>query len=679
MPMSLKLKLSLFIVLLVFVVSAAILAISVYQTRKKGKEDVARIKTNETARVKNTIKEHVDFMHSLVMAQYQRSFSPNEVASLVGKIKDITYDNGRGFFWVAAMNDSPLVLIHPHLDSLDEAGRLKVFLFVRNINHQVAIRGDGFIETSAPVLTDKTASDSSTFIECYARTFEPLGWVIASGRSTDDITAVIRKRSEQTKAEVASITGVLVIFASVILALSILAVVLFTGKVTQPINRLMLLSEEITSGRKDFSERIVIGSRNEIGRLADSFNLLLGSIQATLSKLEENGRKYRELVENANSAIIRIEKTGGILFVNEYAQKLLGFTSEEIKGGNINDIFFPPSPGKGDRADSPIRDVLDFPEGNLYFEAPIAAKGGERKWVAWTRRPIYDAQGVLREILCVGSDISARKKAEDLAAVQQQKLIQAEKMATLGTLVSGIAHEINNPNNFIILNGENFSDILKDIVPVLDDHFTRNPQFKLGGLPYPEMRNELPGLLHGINEGARRIKRIVQNLKDFARQEPGEVDQEISIREVIDAATVILGSLIKTTTNRFEVIGKADIPAVKGNFQRLEQVVINLITNACEATKNNELPITVSIGQEGPENRVTVTVEDCGVGIPAENLTYIMNPFFTTKRDKGGTGLGLAISYSIIKDHGGDLRIESVPGKGTKAIVELPVFGKDTA
>jgi polar amino acid transport system substrate-binding protein len=193
------------------------------------------------------------------------------------------------------------------------------------------------------------------------------------------------------------------------------------------------------------------------------------------------------------------------------------------------------------------------------------------------------------------------------------------------------------------------------------------------------MRNELPGLLHGINEGARRIKRIVQNLKDFARQEPGEITQLLQVRTVIDAATVILGNLIKNATNKFEVIEEGTIPSIKGNFQRLEQVIINLITNACQAIKNKDDPITVTISHDRVKHLVIVSIDDRGHGIPPENLKYIMDPFFTTKRDKGGTGLGLAISYSIIKDHGGDLRIESALGKGTKAMVILPVYEKDLA
>jgi len=677
--MSLKIKLPLFIVLVVFVASIAILVISVYQTKKRGESDVAQIRINETARAKNAIKEHVAIMYSLISAQYQRSISKEEMATILNKVKDVTYDNGRGYFWVCEAGGAPKILVHPYLDSLDSADRGKLRSYLYNVNNIVEKFGDGFIETAWPRFSNNKLADSAVSKFCYARMFKPLGWIVASGRSTDDIDAIITIRTRQTEHEIASIVHERVLFAIVILALSFIVVVLFSNLITGPINKLVYLTEEITSERKGFSERIIIRSRDEIGRLARSFNLLLGHIQSTLAKLEENGRKYRELVENANSAIIRIDIEGNIHFFNEYAQRLFGFSKEEIQGKTVTDIYTLSAGTKQSEKHSLLKEVLSSPEITLYSEEEIITKDGNKKWLAWTNRPIYDENGMLKEILCVGSDISARKSAEKLAHLQQQRLIQTDKMTTLGVLVSGIAHEINNPNNFIILNGENLSEIWKDILPVLDEHFENNQQYRMGGLPYGEMRKELPGLLHGINEGARRIKRIVQNLKDFARQEPGDINQWLQMRQVVDAATVIVGNLIKKSTNNFEVVQIGKVPDVKGNFQRLEQVIINLVTNACEATNTIDEPITVTITHDRERQEVAVAVRDYGQGIPAENMKYIMDPFFTTKRDKGGTGLGLAISYTIVKDHGGDLRIESVPGKGATATIVLPAFGKDNA
>jgi C4-dicarboxylate-specific signal transduction histidine kinase len=165
----------------------------------------------------------------------------------------------------------------------------------------------------------------------------------------------------------------------------------------------------------------------------------------------------------------------------------------------------------------------------------------------------------------------------------------------------------------------------------------------------------------------------VQNLKDFARQEPGDKNQIVPITAVVDAAILILGSLIKKSTDRFSFIRGEGIPPVKGVFQKIEQVVINLVSNACQAltSKNQAVVVVTSYAREC--GRVIITVTDEGPGISPENMKNIMTPFFTTKRDSGGTGLGLAISYNIIKDHGGDLSFESTLGKGTIATVSLPV------
>ena len=671
--MSLRIKLPLFIVMCVFVASLAILWVSVNQTQKRGEKNIADIRAVETARVKNVLREHVNFIYSLIGAQHQHPMTREDMASILDKIKSITYDNGRGYFWISDTRDSPLLLIHPYIAGLSGRDSLKVLSLVRTVNQLAQKNGEGYYELTWPRLGKNGFSDSSFSKLCFARLYSPLGWVVGSGRYIDDIDDVINHRIIQTREEISVIIRDRIFFAAVVLFICTVAIFVFTGMVTGPINRLVDLTEKISSGRKGFSERIQIRSTDETGRLARSFNAMLGHIQTTLGELEENGRKYRELVENANSAIIRIDKQGGILFFNEYAQSLFGFAAGEIQGKSITDIVIVPGDAGAAGARSVLNEVLLFPERYIYSEEQVLTKTGEKKWVAWTSRPIYDSAGVLKEILCVGSDVTARKNAEELAQQQQRTLIQTDKMATLGILVSGVAHEINNPNNFIILNGENLSDMWKDIDPVLDDYYKAHPEYSLAGLSYKEMREEIPSLLHGINEGSRRIKRIVETLKDFARKESGDINQRVQLRQVVEAASVILGSMIKNATLRFEVREGGEIPDIKGNFQRLEQVVINLVTNACEATQDPEKPITITISFDAMKNRVSLSIRDEGQGIKQENLKYIMDPFFTTKRDKGGTGLGLAIAYSIVKDHGGDLRIESVPNKGTNAIVLLPV------
>ncbi len=192
------------------------------------------------------------------------------------------------------------------------------------------------------------------------------------------------------------------------------------------------------------------------------------------------------------------------------------------------------------------------------------------------------------------------------------------------------------------------------------------------GLPFGEIRNETDKLIAGIGEGAQRIKKIVDSLKDFARQDSGEMNQAVDINNVIESAVIILANLIKKSTNRFCLEYEKELPIVQGNKQQIEQVVINLMANACQALTCTSQQVTVRTGCVPGQGTVSIEVTDEGRGISPENLKHIMDPFFTTKRDCGGTGLGLAISYGIVKNHRGELHIESYLGKGTSAKVVLP-------
>jgi len=271
----------------------------------------------------------------------------------------------------------------------------------------------------------------------------------------------------------------------------------------------------------------------------------------------------------------------------------------------------------------------------------------------------------------LNQEVFEREAAQKLAKQHQDRLYQSEKMASVGTLVSGVAHEINNPNNFILLNSDNLADVWKDLIPLLDMHQEENGDFDIAGLPYSEIREEISMIINGIKEGSLRIKNIVQTLKDFARKDPGNLDQEVDIINVIEDSETILTNLIKKSTDRFSISIADNIPKITGNIQQIEQVVINLISNACHSLKDRSKAISVSSNFDN--KFLSIIVKDEGVGISPENLKYVMDPFFTTKRDTGGTGLGLSISYTIIKEHSGELHIKSEVGKGTIATIKLPI------
>jgi polar amino acid transport system substrate-binding protein len=164
----------------------------------------------------------------------------------------------------------------------------------------------------------------------------------------------------------------------------------------------------------------------------------------------------------------------------------------------------------------------------------------------------------------------------------------------------------------------------------------------------------------------------VSDLKGFSRQERYDLRGEVDVNRVVESGVGLSMNLLKNATKRFRVEYGEGLPLVRGNFQRLEQVVINLLQNGCQALRSREEGIEVRTGYEEEGRRVVIRVRDEGVGIGEKELMKVKDPFFTTRREIGGTGLGLSISTTIVEDHGGRLEIESEPGRGTVATVSLP-------
>ncbi len=268
-------------------------------------------------------------------------------------------------------------------------------------------------------------------------------------------------------------------------------------------------------------------------------------------------------------------------------------------------------------------------------------------------------------------EIDERTRLEEKAREQELQLIQANKMTALGTLVAGVAHEINNPNNLTMMNARVVAEAWGDARHILEDYHDDNGEFLIGGLPYAEMRETVPALIRDMHVGAQRIERIVSNLKDFARPRQQAVQATLQVNEAVQRAVNLLRHRIAKTIN-FQVEITEGLPPLQGDMQQIEQVVVNLITNALEALPGESGQVTVSTRYNQDDHDVEIEVWDTGVGIPQENVERLCDPFFTTKQEQGGTGLGLAITYTLVRDHGGNLAFESIPGQGTRARVTLP-------
>lgn len=255
---------------------------------------------------------------------------------------------------------------------------------------------------------------------------------------------------------------------------------------------------------------------------------------------------------------------------------------------------------------------------------------------------------------------------------QHEQLIQADKMASLGVLVAGVAHEINNPSSLLLLNLPVIKEMYQDMEPILEERYSTQGDFDFAGLTYSRLRTEIPTILDDMLTGTQSIRRIVNDLRDFAHKRPVDSYENVDLNDVVAMSIRLVENTIRKSTNSFQANYSNSLPSFLGNAQQIEQVIINLIVNACQALDDANKGITISTYYLHKSERLYLEIIDQGCGIKPSDLPSLCDPFFTTKREEGGTGLGLSISSSIINDHGGTLTYSSELGKGTSVVVSLP-------
>jgi signal transduction histidine kinase len=270
-------------------------------------------------------------------------------------------------------------------------------------------------------------------------------------------------------------------------------------------------------------------------------------------------------------------------------------------------------------------------------------------------------------------DISDQIQTEEQLRKSRDQLFQSQKMEALGTLVAGVAHEINNPINLIMYNIPLIQRIWQDFKPMFEMGEERFRHKKFGGLPYPFIRENLDQLIADMDLAAKRVETIVRRLKDFARKSSILEKTEISVNDAVQNALRLARSTLKKSKVTIETDLADDLPLIKGHLQSIEQVVLNLVINAYEAISHDQGKIRISSRFAEKEKNVVLLVEDNGCGMQPEIREKIFDPFFTEKQAQGGTGLGLSVSYSLIKSHEGDITCQSTPEKGSAFEIRLPL------
>jgi PAS domain S-box-containing protein len=397
--------------------------------------------------------------------------------------------------------------------------------------------------------------------------------------------------------------------------------------------------------------------------------------QQAVAALRASEERFRAITESANDAIISADSSGNIVSWNARAEAIFGYTAQEMLGASLTRLmptryhalharrFREWSATGASRLVGATAEFTGARKDNSEFPLEISLS-------TWSTAHGNYVTGIIR-------DLTAQKQLQETTRQQELQLIQANKMTALGTLVSGVAHEINNPNQVVLMNSRVLADAWDDAAGILEEHAHTHGAFSVAGLPYAEMRSAVPALVRDVQDGARRIERIIDDLKHFSRPRLPGTERAVQLNEAVRRALRLLAHLIKTRTDHLRDELTQGLPCVSGDAQHVEQIIVNLLTNAVESLPDREHGVTVTTSFDPGERSVILEVQDEGVGIAPEHLARLCDPFFTTKQESGGTGLGLAITSSLVRLHGGRLTFTSEPGKGTRARVAFPCHDEE--
>jgi PAS domain S-box-containing protein len=385
--------------------------------------------------------------------------------------------------------------------------------------------------------------------------------------------------------------------------------------------------------------------------------------------LQESERKYRELVEHANSIILHWTRDGRITFLNEFGQRFFGYAADEIIGRHVIGTIVPAIESDGRDLNRLMEQILLDP---VAFERNInenMRRNGDRVWIAWTNRIVHDAQGQVGEILSIGTDITELKQAEETIRELNTGLERrvAERTAELAVardsaqaadriksaFLASMSHELRTPLNSII-------------------GFTGMVLQGLAG-PLNEEQTKQLGMVRG---SARHLLDLINDILDISKIEAGQfniMSENFDLRGSIEKTVQIISPLADKKNILLHSRIEDNISDMRGDQRRVEQIILNLLSNAVKFTDHGEIRLNCHLDN----GLVTLSVEDTGIGIKPENINIIFEAFRQvdagTARTQEGTGLGLNITKKLIEMMGGSIHVKSEWEKGSTFTVILPV------
>ncbi|MGA1841397.1 MAG: ATP-binding protein [bacterium] len=451
--------------------------------------------------------------------------------------------------------------------------------------------------------------------------------------------------------------------------IGILIALAISSFITKPILNFVKASEKIARG--DFETNIPTISRTEIGLLAESFKKMTRNIRQYQDKIIFQSNELKAIINSMGNGLFTIDKEWRITSFNKAAERITGYKEEEVLGKKCEEVFH----SDACPSDCPIEKALKedtFIHSNDFF---IKNKDGQDIPISASTSPLKNETGRI-----IGG-VEVFKDLTELKTLQKQ-LIQSDKMAALGQMVSGIAHDINNPTGVIHSNMialSEYTSAIKNLLIKYRDFTQKFSQERpssttslFSEIKIYEKQNDIDYILEDLDclveesrEAAKRITQIVKDLRDFIHIDMGQL-QLVDINQRLDMSL----KLIKYNINIRIVKEYSKLPMVYCNAQQIDRVFTNIILNAVQALgSKGEIRIRTSQADE----RVRISVWDNGPGIPEEIQSKIFDPFFTTKEAGEGTGLGLSICFKIVANHGGKIWVESGPEKGTEFFIELPI------
>ena len=432
------------------------------------------------------------------------------------------------------------------------------------------------------------------------------------------------------------------------------------------------LKDTLETGKTFFGYEIMITSKTgkkvpvniATSPLRSSNNEIIGAVEnfrdltkhkGLWAKLREERNKAQQFLNIAGVIIVAINDEGIVSLINRKGCEVLGYKEEEIRGKNWFDLCVPERMRK-ERKDT-LKKVMAGEKKEVEdYENSILTKSGEERIIAWHNTTLTDDKDRIIGTLSSGEDITLRKQTEE-------ELIRSEKLASLGQLAASVAHEVNNPLAGIMIYVKLFLKKYKE-----EKLQTDNTEKQL-----LKMDKELD-----------RTTRIIRNLLDFARQSEPNI-RPVDINKVLEAALLLVGHQINLENISLEKKSDAQLPLILADFDKIQQVLINIIMNAIQAMPGGgNLTIATSVAKgirigESLKDTIRIDISDTGVGITEENMNKLFTPFFTTKEKGKGVGLGLPVVHGIIEQHKGKIKVDSKPNVGTTFSIYLEVMDEKKA